>query len=352
MPSAVGSASMPVRCGDRALGGLLGTRDRDRDAGTADRRRSRSSARTRRACRARSPRGASPPGASVERLRDARVGDRADLGDDVLERRAGEVARRDPQHRPAPEPAQAVARPEPVDVDGDLGTEGAGIASRHVGERLDLVGVRDQEVGRGRREPEQPGGDVGDLRVGRGRRAPPDRRRPGRRRPGRARDRGPRRTCGRASRASAPRHHRTGRTGLTRRAARPPRSRPSTRGRAAPRRPPSCSPGAPAPKTSPCARPTSRQSSASTRYVRVRTTCSGPAPASRSAARMISRQRRACSYAPARPTRPRGGIGAVPATCTCRPATNARENPISGSNGEPDEILRRCMIATPSARRR
>src|SRR5262249_19663237 len=48
-------------------------------------------------------------------------------------------------------------------------------------------------------------------------------------------------------------------------------------------------------KTAPCARPTASQSAASVRYDRVRTTCCGPAPASPSAARMISKQRRACA---------------------------------------------------------
>src|SRR5215204_2786281 len=46
-------------------------------------------------------------------------------------------------------------------------------------------------------------------------------------------------------------------------------------------------------KTSPCARPTSSQSAAARRNVRVRTTCSALAAASASAMTMISRQRRA-----------------------------------------------------------
>src|SRR5262249_34389736 len=50
-------------------------------------------------------------------------------------------------------------------------------------------------------------------------------------------------------------------------------------------------------KTSPCARAISSQSSADVMYIRVRTTSSGRAPASCSAATMISRHRLACWYA-------------------------------------------------------
>src|SRR5438093_12654709 len=77
--------------------------------------------------------------------------------------------------------------------------------------------------------------------------------------------------------------------------------------------------------------------------MRVRTTSSGRAPASASAPTMISRQRRACSYAPAGGGPPSGITGAVPATCTCLPATTAREKPAVNSYGEPEEMRRRSM---------
>ena len=108
-------------------------------------------------------------GRERQRLRDARVGDLADLGHHVLERRARQVAGRDPQHRPSPEPPEPGPRTEPVDVGGDLGPESAAAPSTHVGERLDLAGVRHQEVGRRRRESEESGGHIGDLGTGEGR---------------------------------------------------------------------------------------------------------------------------------------------------------------------------------------
>src|SRR6185312_13644193 len=74
----------------------------------------------------------------------------------------------------------------------------------------------------------------------------------------------------------------------------------------------------------------------------VRTTCSSDEPARSSAAPMISRQSRACSYAPSGGGEPSAGIGAVPATCTRSPATTARENPATPSYGElPEMSLRR-----------
>src|SRR5262249_7325526 len=63
-------------------------------------------------------------------------------------------------------------------------------------------------------------------------------------------------------------------------------------------------------KTSPCARATSSQCSGAVTYIRVRTTCSGLAPASASAETMISRHRRAWAYAPWGGGAPSGMTGA------------------------------------------
>ena len=99
-----------------------------------------------------------------ERLGEAGIGDRADLGHDLLERRAVEVAGGDPQHRAPPEAPQTRHRTETIDVDPELGSQRAPIARRHVGQRCHLVGVGHEEVGGCSREPEQPGRDLGDLR--------------------------------------------------------------------------------------------------------------------------------------------------------------------------------------------
>src|SRR5437763_15174275 len=40
--------------------------------------------------------------------------------------------------------------------------------------------------------------------------------------------------------------------------------------------------------------------------------------------------------------------GAVPATNTCGPTATARENPITGSNGEPEDTSRRFARSSPS----
>ena len=82
--------------------------------------------------------------------------------------------------------------------------------------------------------------------------------------------------------------------------------------------------------TAPWARPTASQSAGSTRYMRVRTTCSGPAPASARAARMISRQRAAWTSGSGS-QEPSGQIGAVPATSTRSPTRRARLKPTTGS---------------------
>ncbi len=96
-------------------------------------------------------------------------------------------------------------------------------------------------------------------------------------------------------------------------------------------------------KSSPCARPTSSQSFASRRNVRVRTTCCTSAPASLRAVRMISRQRRAWPYASGGGSPPSGITAQVPATKTCRPSRTAREKPTFGSNGDPDDTRRRSI---------
>ena len=77
--------------------------------------------------------------------------------------------------------------------------------------------------------------------------------------------------------------------------------------------------------------------------MRVRTTSAGPAPASRSAATMISKQRRACT-AGSGSHDPSGQIGAVPETNTRSPTRTARLMPILGSYGEPEETFRRAAI--------
>src|SRR5436309_10929002 len=76
--------------------------------------------------------------------------------------------------------------------------------------------------------------------------------------------------------------------------------------------------------------------------VRVRITCSGPAPASRSAARMIARTRRAW-ISGSGSQEPSGQIGAVPDTSTRFPIRTALLNPIFGSYGDPEAI--RCRSA-------
>ena len=62
-------------------------------------------------------------GCHHERFGDAGVGDRADLGDHVLERRALQVPSRHPQHRPPAEPPEPGGRAEQVDVGGHLGPQ-------------------------------------------------------------------------------------------------------------------------------------------------------------------------------------------------------------------------------------
>ena len=105
-------------------------------------------------------------GSEIERLGDAGVGDRADLGDDLVERCASQVARGDAEHGPAPEPSQTVERTQPIHGVAQLGPERIRRPCLDVGEHRHLAGVRHQEVGGGGREPQQPRRDVGDLRPG------------------------------------------------------------------------------------------------------------------------------------------------------------------------------------------
>ena len=84
----------------------------------------------------------------------------------------------------------------------------------------------------------------------------------------------------------------------------------------------------------------------SSTYMRVRTTCPGPAPASARAVRMISRQRAAWASGSGS-QEPSGQIGAVPETSTRSPTRTARLNPITGSYGDPEATRRRCVMAAP-----
>src|SRR5687767_2525389 len=79
---------------------------------------------------------------------------------------------------------------------------------------------------------------------------------------------------------------------------------------------------------------------------RVRTTSPALAPRSSKAARMISKQRRACTSGSGS-QEPSGQIGAVPDTSTLSPTRTARLIPILPSYGEPDEARRRSAISGP-----
>ena len=103
--------------------------------------------------------GESPCAHAPARVRETSVGDGGDLLDDLLHRGAGEVARGDAHHGPAPEHAQAVGEPQPSDVGGKLGVELVGASHPDVLEQRGLLGMRDQEVRGGDGEPHQAGGD-------------------------------------------------------------------------------------------------------------------------------------------------------------------------------------------------
>ena len=73
----------------------------------------------------------------------------------------------------------------------------------------------------------------------------------------------------------------------------------------------------------------------------MRTTSAAEAPASASAATTISQARRAWSAVDSGQP-PSGMTGPVPETSTRSPVRTARENPITGSYGEPELIRRRA----------
>jgi hypothetical protein len=80
------------------------------------------------------------------------------------------------------------------------------------------------------------------------------------------------------------------------------------------------------PNTSPCTRPMASHAPMSTTYMRVRTTCSSPAPARSSAARMLSSTWRICAAGSPTPTMPPSGpVAVVPETWTKGPTRTARE---------------------------
>lgn len=101
------------------------------------------------------------------------------------------------------------------------------------------------------------------------------------------------------------------------------------------------------PKTSPCARPTSSQRLMSVTNIRVRTTCSGPAPTSRKASTTRRSASRACAPTSSPPTAPPPTAAAVvPATDTQEPTRTAREYPTTDSHTAPELTNCRCVIAS------
>lgn len=93
--------------------------------------------------------------------------------------------------------------------------------------------------------------------------------------------------------------------------------------------------GRTSPKTSACALDAASTHSGLVTNMRVRTTWSVRAPASTSAASMISRHLLAWTYGSGS-TEPSGQTGAVPETITRSPTRTAREKPILLSNGDPE----------------
>src|SRR5437773_2044310 len=78
----------------------------------------------------------------------------------------------------------------------------------------------------------------------------------------------------------------------------------------------------------------------STTYMRVRTTCSSPAPARPSAASMFFRVCTVWAYGSPAPTmRPSASVAVVPETCTNGPMRTAREDPTIGSQRVPVATL-------------
>ena len=93
--------------------------------------------------------------------------------------------------------------------------------------------------------------------------------------------------------------------------------------------------GRTSPRTSACALDTASTDAGPVTNMRVRTTWSMRAPASTSAASMISKHLFAWAYGSGS-TEPSGQTGAVPETITRSPTRMARENPILLSNGDPE----------------
>ncbi|GBC87231.1 hypothetical protein HRbin12_01234 [bacterium HR12] len=90
------------------------------------------------------------------RERDAGLGDGGDLRHHLLERGPAQVPSRHPEHRPAPEPPETVGEAEPSSVLGELLGELLPRAGAQVRQGLQLLGVPDEQVRRGRRQAEHP----------------------------------------------------------------------------------------------------------------------------------------------------------------------------------------------------
>ncbi len=103
-----------------------------------------------------------PGGLSAGELQTG-VGHRGDLGHDVLEVAALQVARGHAEQGAAPEEAEAVGGSAPRHVVGQFGAERLAPARGDVGERADLLRMLCQEVGGRRREAEEPGGGGRDV---------------------------------------------------------------------------------------------------------------------------------------------------------------------------------------------
>ena len=86
----------------------------------------------------------------------AGVGDVADLADDVVDRGARQVARRDPQDRATPEATEARDDTQPIDVGRDLVLERSPIAFGGIADGCPFVRMPHEEVAGGGREAEQP----------------------------------------------------------------------------------------------------------------------------------------------------------------------------------------------------
>ncbi len=92
-------------------------------------------------------------------LGEARLRDRRDLGDDVLERRPAQIARGNTKHRATPEEPEPVLGADALDVASELGVELLAGSRLDVGERGRLLRMANQQVCGGRGEPQDPRGD-------------------------------------------------------------------------------------------------------------------------------------------------------------------------------------------------